>query len=440
MKVLKFGGTSVGAPERMHQVAKLILRQDEPKIVVLSAVSGTTNTLVQIGEYLRAGKDEKASEVIEELYARYQEFIVKLVQTREAREKAGKVVEEHFGFLRSLSPSGFTAAQEKEVLAQGELLSTKLFFVYLQEQQQNAVLLPALDFMVIDDHKEPMLDKIRQNLREQLARHEGKKLFITQGFICRNHKGEVDNLKRGGSDYSASIIGGVLQAEEVQIWTDISGMHNNDPRIVKNTYPIARLSFDEAAELAYFGAKILHPASILPTQKFNVPVRLLNTMEPEAEGTLIGQETESSGVRAIAAKDGITAIKIKSGRMLMAYGFLRNVFEIFERYRTPIDMITTSEVAVSLSIDDNTYLGQIVTELSEFGQVEVDKNQAIVCLVGYQLSEQRGIVTKALEALHHIPLRMISYGGSKHNVSILIDAQFKKEALTSLNDNLFSAK
>ena len=440
MKVLKFGGTSVGAPERMHHVAKLIRREDEPKIVVLSAVSGTTNTLVQIGEHLRAGKDEKAAEVTEELYAKYQDFILKLVKAEAARKKAEEIIEEHFAFLRNLSPPGFTAAQEKEVLAQGELLSTKLFFVYLQEQQVEAVLLPALDFMVIDDHKEPVLDTIRQNLQEQLAKHAGTKLFITQGFICRNHKGEVDNLKRGGSDYSASIIGGVLHAEEVQIWTDISGMHNNDPRVVKNTYPIARLSFDEAAELAYFGAKILHPASILPTQKFNVPVRLLNTMEPEAEGTLIGQETESSGVRAIAAKDGITAIKIKSGRMLMAYGFLRNVFEIFERYRTPIDMITTSEVAVSLTIDDNTYLGQIIAELSEFGQVEVDKNQAIVCLVGYQLSEQRGIVTKALEALHHIPLRMISYGGSKHNVSILIDAQFKKEALTSLNDQLFGGR
>lgn len=440
MKVLKFGGTSVGAPDRMHHVAKLVLRHDGPKIVVLSAVSGTTNTLVQIGEHLRAGNDEKASLVIEELFGKYQDFILRLVQKEEARKKAEGIIEEHFGFLRSLSPSGFTTAQEKEVLAQGELLSTKLFFAYLQEQQIEAALLPALEFMVIDDHKEPVIDTIRENLRTQLAQHGNTTLFVTQGFICRNHRGGVDNLKRGGSDYSASIIGGVLHAEEVQIWTDISGMHNNDPRIVKNTYPIARLSFDEAAELAYFGAKILHPASILPTQKFNVPVRLLNTMEPEAEGTLIGQETESSGVRAIAAKDGITAIKIKSGRMLMAYGFLRNVFEIFERYRTPIDMITTSEVAVSLTIDDNTYLGQIIAELSEFGQVEIDKNQAIVCLVGYQLSEQRGIVTKALEALHQIPLRMISYGGSKHNVSILIDVQFKKEALTSLNDNLFGGK
>jgi aspartate kinase len=440
MKVLKFGGTSVGAPERMHHVAKLIQREEDSKIVVLSAVSGTTNTLVQIGEQLRAGKEEHASQIIEDLYSKYQDFILKLVYTDEARDKAQEVLDEHFGFLRTLSAAGFTAALEREVLAQGELLSTKLFYAYLQEQQINAALLPALEFMVIDDHKEPELDNIRENIQEQLARHEGTQLFITQGFICRNHKGEIDNLKRGGSDYSASIIGGVLHAEEVQIWTDISGMHNNDPRIVKNTYPIARLSFDEAAELAYFGAKILHPASILPTQKFNVPVRLLNTMEPEAEGTLIGQETESSGVRAVAAKDGITAIKIKSGRMLMAYGFLKNVFEIFERYRTPIDMITTSEVAVSLTIDDNTYLGQIIAELSEFGQVEVDKNQAIICLVGYQLSEQRGIVTKALEALHHIPLRMISYGGSKHNVSILIDAQFKKEALTSLNENLFGGR
>lgn len=440
MKVLKFGGTSVGTPERMHHVAQLILRENEPKIVVLSAVSGTTNALVQISEFLRAGRKESAAQEVEELYGKYREFVVKLLQAEEARQIAEKVVEEQFTFLRNLTPSGFTAAQEREVLAQGELLSTRLFVTYLQQQQVEAALLPALDFMLIDDHKEPMLDKIQEKLRELLNKHSKRNLFITQGFICRNHKGEVDNLKRGGSDYSASIIGGVMHAEEVQIWTDISGMHNNDPRIVKNTYPIAKLSFDEAAELAYFGAKILHPASILPTQKYNVPVRLLNTLEPEAKGTLIGQETESSGVRAVAAKDGITAIKIKSGRMLMAYGFLRNVFEIFERYRTPIDMITTSEVAVSLTIDDNTYLGQIIAGLSEFGQVEVDKNQAIVCLVGYQLSEQRGIVTKALEALHHIPLRMISYGGSKHNVSILIDAQFKKEALTSLNDKIFGLK
>lgn len=438
MKVLKFGGTSVGSPERMQQVARLITLDNDPKIVVLSAVSGTTNTLVQIGEHLRAGEQEKAADIIAGLHDKYESFVMELLETAKAREKAHAIIDEHFNFLKRLKTKGFNTAQEKEVLAQGELLSTKLFYSYLQEKGIDSALLPALDFMVIDDHKEPMLDKIRENLQKQLAAQPAQKLFITQGFICRNPSGEVDNLKRGGSDYSASLIGGVLNAEEVQIWTDISGMHNNDPRIVKNTYPIARLSFDEAAELAYFGAKILHPSSILPAQKFNVPVRLLNTMEPEAEGTLIGEGTESSGVRAIAAKDGITAIKIKSGRMLMAYGFLRTVFEIFERYRTPIDMITTSEVAVSVTIDDNAQLARIIADLSEFGQVEVDRNQAIVCLVGYQLVEQRGIVTKALESLHHIPLRMISYGGSKHNVSILIDEKYKVEALTSLNQNLFS--
>lgn len=437
MKVLKFGGTSVGTPQRMHEVARLITREAASKIVVLSAVSGTTNTLVQISEHLRAGKEDLASEVISSLYTKYKSFVSELVFTDEARRNGQQLVDEHFSFLESLTSSGFTAAREREVLAQGELLSTKLFYEYLKEKQIDAELLPALDFMVIDDHKEPMLDTIREKLKNLLSGHSGAKIYITQGFICRNSAGEVDNLRRGGSDYSASLIGGVLEAEEVQIWTDISGMHNNDPRIVKNTYPIARLSFDEAAELAYFGAKILHPSSILPAQKFKVPVRLLNTMEPEAEGTLIGTETESSGVRAVAAKDGITAIKIKSSRMLMAYGFLRTVFEIFERYRTPIDMITTSEVAVSVTIDDNTYLPQILSALNEFGQVEVDKDQAIVCLVGYQLVEQRGIVTKALESLHNIPLRMISYGGSRHNVSILIDEKYKVEALTSLNENLF---
>jgi aspartate kinase len=438
MKVLKFGGTSVGAPQRMHEVARLITREAEPKIVVLSAVSGTTNTLVQISEHLRAGKQQAAAEAIDNLYTKYLAFVPELLNTNEAREQAQQVVDEHFSFLKGLESSAFTAAKEREVLAQGELLSTKLFYEYLKEIKVEAALLPALDFMVIDDHKEPVLDKIRENLKEMLAKHQGQKIYVTQGFICRNASGEVDNLRRGGSDYSASLIGGVLEAEEVQIWTDISGMHNNDPRIIKNTYPIARLSFDEAAELAYFGAKILHPSSILPAQRFNVPVRLLNTMEPEAQGTLIGQETDSSGVRAVAAKDGITAIKIKSSRMLMAYGFLRTVFEIFERYRTPIDMITTSEVAVSVTIDDDTNLEQILNELKEFGQVEVDTNQAIVCLVGYQLVEQRGIVTNALESLHHIPLRMISYGGSRHNVSILIDEKFKVEALTSLNEKLFS--
>lgn len=437
MKVLKFGGTSVGSPQRMHEVARLITREAEPKIVVLSAVSGTTNALVQISDHLRAGKEDLASEMISSLYAKYTSFVPELVLTDKARQQGQQLVDEHFSFLQGLTSSGFTAAKEREVLAQGELLSTKLFYEYLEEKNIDAELLPALDFMVIDDHKEPVLDTIREKLKQLLSGYSGPKIFITQGFICRNVAGEIDNLRRGGSDYSASLIGGVLEAKEVQIWTDISGMHNNDPRIVKNTYPIARLSFDEAAELAYFGAKILHPSSILPAQRFNVPVRLLNTMEPKAAGTLISSQTDSAGVRAVAAKDGITAIKIKSSRMLMAYGFLRTVFEIFERYRTPIDMITTSEVAVSVTIDDNTYLRQILAALNEFGQVEVDKNQAIVCLVGYQLVEQRGIVTKALESLHHIPLRMISYGGSRHNVSILIDEKYKVEALTSLNENLF---
>lgn len=440
MKVLKFGGTSVGTPQRMHQVAQLITRDQEPKIVVLSAVSGTTNTLVQISDHLRSGKQSEAVGVIDELYSKYKTFVTELLESDASRKQAQVIVDEHFGFLKSLQSTNFTTAHEKEVLAQGELLSTKLFHTFLQERKIGSALLPALDFMVIDDHKEPVLDKIREKLQGLLSSQKEQKLFITQGFICRNPAGEVDNLKRGGSDYSASLIGGVLNVEEVQIWTDISGMHNNDPRIVKNTYPIARLSFDEAAELAYFGAKILHPSSILPAQRFNVPVRLLNTMEPEAEGTLIGKEADGSGVRAVAAKDGITAIKIKSGRMLMAYGFLKAVFEVFERYRTPIDMITTSEVAVSLTIDDNSRLDEIVNDLSEFGQVEIDQNQSIVCLVGYQLSEQRGIVTKALESLHHLPLRMISYGGSKHNVSILIDEKFKVAALTSLNENLFSLK
>lgn len=440
MEILKFGGTSVGAPARMHHVAKLITKDAGPKMVVLSAVSGTTNSLVKIGEELENENKEEALQLIASLKEKYVLFVTELLVQDSSREEASVIVTEHFDFMSSLIDLGMTISLSKELLAQGELLSTRLFHVYLQEINVDAILLPALDFMVVDEDGEPVIEKISSGLTKIFEEYPGKSLFITQGFICRSHTGEIDNLKRGGSDYSASIIGAAVSASEIQIWTDIDGMHNNDPRIVPNTHPIAALSFDEAAELAYFGAKILHPSSIRPAQRYNIPVRLLNTMNPEAKGTLINSAENQEGIKAIAAKDGITAIRIKSSRMLLAYGFLRKVFEIFENYKTPIDMITTSEVAVSVTIDDNRNLKAISTELEKFGTVVIDENMSIVCLVGGMIVEEKGIINQVFDSLIHIPLRMISYGGSRNNVSILVDTNHKVEALRSLNKGLFDDK
>ncbi len=438
MKIMKFGGTSVGRPERMHQVKSLVTQGDEPTIVVLSALSGTTNALVGIGEALAAGDKELAKERIDTLFAHYQAFYPALLDTEEAQAKAVEIVKEHFEFLNILLKISFNEAINRDILAQGELLSTKLFFTLLEELRIPAVFLPALDFMSIDENSEPELSKISEKLGAILAKNEGARLFVTQGYICKNHRNEVDNLKRGGSDYTASLIAAAIKASVCEIWTDIDGMHNNDPRIVDKTRPIAELSFDEAAELAYFGAKILHPASIWPAQLHNVPVRLLNTMEPSAHGTLIKETVETTGVKAIAAKDGITAIKIKSSRMLLAYGFLRRIFEVFEKYKTPIDMITTSEVAVSVTIDDLSHLDQILEELHALGTVEVDQNQTIICIVGNMVSETKGAIKSVMDALTEIPVRMVSYGGSRHNVSILVDAQYKVQALQSLNNGVFT--
>ena len=435
---MKFGGTSVGRPERMHQVKDLITRGDEPTIVVLSALSGTTNALVGIGEALAAGDKNLAKERIDTLHAHYLVFYKELLKTEAARAKAEDIIKEHFEFLNILLKISFNEAINRDILAQGELLSTKLFYTLLEELEIPAVFLPALDFMSIDENSEPELGKISEKLKAILAEHSGARIFVTQGYICKNHRNEVDNLKRGGSDYTASLVAAAIQASACEIWTDIDGMHNNDPRIVDKTRPIAEMSFDEAAELAYFGAKILHPASIWPAQLYNVPVKLLNTMEPEAHGTLIKAEVDTTGVKAIAAKDGITAIKIKSSRMLLAYGFLRRVFEIFEKYKTPIDMITTSEVAVSVTIDDLSHLDQILAELDTLGSVEVDKNQAIVCIVGNQISETKGVIKAVMDSLEDIPVRMVSYGGSRHNVSLLVDANFKNAALRKLNSGVFS--
>ena len=436
MKILKFGGTSVGSPERMTKLLDII-NPAEKQIVVLSAVSGTTNSLVEISAKLLKDDKQGGLTLINNLKQSYQTFITELLPEGPYRFEGQELIDYHFNFLAALANDLFTSIEEKVVLAQGELISTTLFHIYLKSINVPSVLLPALDFMKIDEDNEPDIPFISSHLQPLIDAAADQTLFITQGFICRNTFGEVDNLRRGGSDYTASLIGAAILAEEVQIWTDIDGMHNNDPRIVKGTKPIAKLSFDEAAELAYFGAKILHPQSVFPAQRYKIPVRLLNTMEPEAPGTLISAESEPGKIKSIAAKDGITAIKIHSSRMLLAYGFLRRVFEIFERYKTPIDMITTSEVAVSLTIDFTDNLEKIVEELHDFGTVELDKDQSIVCVVGDFGPEKHGFASRVLDALKHIPIRMISYGGSNYNISLLINTQDKTEALRSLHNRLF---
>ena len=437
MKIMKFGGTSVGKPERMHEVAKLIVKDEEPKIVVLSALSGTTNSLVELSNSLAHADRNTAKQQIEALEAHYQKFIEQLVKSETAIASAKNIIAEHFEFLHIILKISFSEALNKDILAQGELLSTKLFSVYLTEQGIDHALIPALDFMTIDNDDEPQIGSIKVKLAQILQRHKDKTIFITQGFISRNAKGEVDNLKRGGSDYSASLIAAAVNASVCEIWTDIDGMHNNDPRVVKKTVAIEQMSFEEAAELAYFGAKILHPASIWPAQFYKVPVKLLNTLQPEARGTLITELAGSVGVKAVAAKDGITAIKIKSSRMLLAYGFLRKIFEVFEKHRTSIDMITTSEVGVSLTIDNDTNLTAIIQELEPFGTVEIDTNQTIVSIVGNEIMETKDVMQQLFNALKDIPIRMVSYGGSSHNISILIPKNFKEQTLQLLNVGLF---
>ena len=439
MKVLKFGGTSVGSADRMREVANIVVN-DEPKIIVLSAMSGTTNSLVEIGKTLYADDKQKAKQLINSLEAKYYATSKTLYSSLAFQDKANDVIKEHFDFMKSFAVNVFNLFQERSLLSQGELLSTKMFNLFLEEDGVKCALLPALDFMRINRDEEPDMEYIRDHIAKEIAKRSEIKLFITQGYICRNSFGEIDNLKRGGSDYTASIVGNAIVADEIQIWTDIDGMHNNDPRIVDKTRPIAKLSFDEAAELAYFGAKILHPQSIRPAAELGIPVKLLNTMDPSAKGTTISKDPGESKelVKAIAAKDGITAIKIKSARMLLAYGFLRSVFEVFERFKTPIDMVTTSEVAVSLTIDNVDNLEKIIEELEGFGIVEVDHDQSIVCIVGSMLNEEVGSAVTLFESLKEIPLRMISYGGSRHNISVLVDSKYKKKALQALNEGVFS--
>jgi aspartate kinase len=414
-----------------------LINDGEPKIVVLSAMSGTTNALVEISQALYNNDNDKASKLIGALESEYNRVIHDLYKPGEALQKGKELISLHFGYLRSFTLDLFTVNEERAILAQGELISTALFQFLLEEKQVPSVLLPALNFMRINENAEPDMVFITENLNHELGKFPHSNLFITQGYICRNDYGEIDNLKRGGSDYTATIIGAAVKAEEIQIWTDIDGMHNNDPRVVNRTFPIAKLTFDEAAELAYFGAKILHPTCILPAKNQNIPVRLLNTMQPDAPGTLISSENQAEGFRAVAAKDGITAINIKSGRMLLAYGFLRAVFEVFERFRKPIDMITTSEVAVSVTIDNTDDLESILEELTGFGTVNVDSHLSIVSIVGLFPAGKPGYAGRIFETLKNIPVRMISYGGSENNISILVDTELKKKTLQALNKGLF---
>lgn len=442
MKILKFGGTSVGSASRIKELINII-PIDEKQIIVLSAVSGTTNALVEIAKQYQEGNKKQAQFLIKELEDSYFQLIEDLFSTPEGVLNGKELITFHFNLLKAFSESDFSNKEEKIILAQGELLSTNLFHFYLTECGIRSVWLPALDFMKVDEDHEPDVDYIREHVQDLLLSHSDHNLFITQGYICRNNQGEIDNLKRGGSDYTASLIGAAILAEEVQIWTDIDGIHNNDPRVVQGTKPIRLISFNEAAELAYFGAKILHPQCVFPARKYKVPVRILNTMDPNCDGTLVTHsdnivnEHSVEVVTAIAAKDNITAIRIHSSRMLLAYGFLRRVFEVFEKFKTPIDMITTSEVAVSLTIDDDTYLNQIIEELQQFGHVDIDTHQSIVCVVGNFTQNSHGYASRVLDAVKHLPIRMISYGGSQYNISILINTSNKVEALRSLHNRIF---
>lgn len=434
---MKFGGTSVGSPERMKALIPLIT-DSEKKIVVLSAMSGTTNSLVEIADMLYNDNSGEASVKIETLREKYHKVVDELYATDTYKQSGHELVNSHFDYINSLTLRAFTKQQEKAILAQGELISTALFHQLLKEREIKSVLLPALNFMRIDKDGEPDYFYIEENLNRELRKHNSETIKITQGFICRNVHGDIDNLKRGGSDYSASIIGAALKVREIQIWTDISGFHNNDPRFVPDTQVIRELSFDEAAELAYFGAKILHPASVNPAREKNIPVRLKNTMEPEDDGTLITSNSVLLDYKAVAAKDGISVFRIKSARMLMAYGFLRKVFEIFEAYKTPIDMVTTSEVGVSLTIDNPQFLKEIRKDLEEFGSVDVEENQTIVCIVGDFRTERTGSAPEIFAALNDIPLKMISYGGSQNSLSLLIDSANKVQALRQLSKHIFT--
>jgi len=435
MKVLKFGGTSVGSVENINNV-KNIINDGEQKIIVLSAMSGTTNTLVEITHCIAKNEPNIAIELINELHGKYFETVDTLISNKVLNKETKAYVNTVFDVLVQYTYGAYSTLLENKIVSQGELLSTFIFNNYLLQEGISSTILPALNFMRIDKTKEPDFFYIKQNFETVFNNAPAASIYITQGFICIDEHGEVSNLQRGGSDYTATIIGAAIKADEVQIWTDIDGMHNNDPRFVENTKPISNLSYEEAAELAYFGAKILHPQTVTPVKIDRIPVRLKNTMNPDAHGTLITGDFTENGIKAIAAKDNITAIKIKSGRMLQAHGFLKKVFEIFEVFETPIDMITTSEVAISLTIDDAVNLDKIVTELEKFAIIEIDKNQSIVCLVGHSIVHHQDTF-KLFQILQDVKIRMISYGGSNNNISLLVPTYEKKATLERLQDYIF---
>ncbi len=438
MKVLKFGGTSVGSPENMRAVMNLVT-DGEKKIIVLSAMSGTTNSLVEISNFLHKKNKDSANIAIGKLEAKYKQVVAELFQSEENKKAGLAIVKASFDTIKSFTAGVFTEVGENTILAQGEIISTQLVTVLMNENGYNTKLLPALEFMKIDEDKSADMVYIREHIKPVIDKAGEADYYITQGFICLDANGDISNLQRGGSDYTASLIGAAIDAEEIQIWTDIDGFHNNDPRFVENTRKIEQLSFNEAAELAYFGAKILHPQTVLPARVQNIPVRLKNTMNPSDGGTLITAESDGKGIKAVAAKDGITAVKIRSGRMLMAYGFLKSIFEVFEKYRTPIDMISTSEVAVSLSIDHVQNLEAIHEELNKFGSVEIDHDLSIVCIVGDIIQEEHGFASKVFHALDGIPIRMISYGGSRYNISVLVPTSQKVKTLQALSDHLLNS-
>lgn len=433
MKVLKFGGTSVGSAQRIRNLAGII-PVNEPVVVVLSAMAGTTNLLVEINKQNQEGNKQEALSLIFTLKNKYLKTSDELYISTLYKEQSKTFIENTFENIESKLLIGYDELEAKEIVAVGEILTSHLFYLHLNELNRKTVLISALDFMKTDPNGEPDYQFALQQLTPFMNNVSFNQVIITQGFICRNFKGEVDNLGRGGSDYTAAIIGNVIEAQQVEIWTDIDGIHNNDPRFVANTFPIRELSFDEAAELAYFGAKILHPATVHPCRVKNIPVVLKNTLIPTDPGTVITSNYKPQGIKAFAAKDGITAIKIRSSRMLMAYGFLRRVFEIFEEHKTPVDMITTSEVAVSITIDSNLNLEKIIDKLTQFSTVEVDTNQTIICIVGDMVADNNGYASRIFNVLNHIPLRMISYGGSPNNISVLVSNSNKVSALQALQN------
>lgn len=435
MKVLKFGGTSLANAQRMQQVAQIVLQQQQV-LVVLSAVSGTTDELVKISAAISNKDFAKVKQLVAGLHSKYQQYNAELFAQKSNQRLADGYIDSQLAEIFEFQQKPFSISTENALLAKGELISTQLFFLYLSELQQSVQLLLSLDFLRLTEEQAPDESYLQRQLTNCMQ--ENIKIYIAQGFICRNAFGDIANLKRGGSDYSASLFATAIDSEEIQIWTDIDGMHNNDPRYVKDTQPVRQISFNEAAELAYFGAKILHPSSIKPARRKNIPVRLLNTLQPDARGTLISSETEKQQIKAIAAKDGISAIKIRSSEMLQAQGFLRRIFEVFELYHTAIDMITTSEVAVSVTIDDPTHLKVIVNTLQEYARVEVDHQQSIICIVGENLMENKQILSSTINALKNLPIRMISYGGSAHNISLLVAQNLKEKALNQLHRALFN--